>query len=348
MAPSNLRLNPWGALVFIVGFFLALGYMFGPPDFFRKEQRVSMRELLSVSIGLASKGGVKVKEIHEEHKLKEKVKGQTKEGAKEMITVGDLESHKIIFYGFSKMYPGIKVVSEEHDNKPVDFNQVSAVDTNLPEVQEVITSDQSIPVSDIAIWIDPLDATQEYTESLTQFVTTMVCVVVRGEPKIGVINKPFTGETIWAWSGYGHSKNLEIGTSPRDTRQQSLIVSRSHKGDVETMSKSAFGDDVKIIGAGGAGYKVLEVVKGSVNAYTHVTAIKKWDICAGNAILNALGGKMTTLDGDFINYSPNLDPKNERGLLATVNNRLHYEYLEKLGAKAKEILEEKSSSHKTK
>ena len=93
------------------------------------------------------------------------------------------------------------------------------------------------------------------------------------------------------------------------------------------------------------GYKALEVVKGSVDAYTHITRIKKWDICAGNAILNALGGKMTTLDGDFINYSPRLDAKNERGLLATMSARVHYDYLEKLGAEAKDILEKKSSSH---
>ena len=57
----------------------------------------------------------------------------------------------------------LQVVSEEHDNKPVDFNQVSGVSKEMPEVDEIIKSDQSIPISDIAIWIDPLDATQEYT-----------------------------------------------------------------------------------------------------------------------------------------------------------------------------------------
>lgn len=303
---------------------------------------MSMKELLAVSVGLAAKGGERVKEIHDQHKLQEKVKGKTLEGANEMLTDGDLESHKIIFYGFSKMYPEIKVVSEEHDNKPVDFNQISGVNTKLPEVDDVIHSDQSIPVSDIAIWIDPLDATQEYTMSLTQYVTTMVCVVVKGEPKIGVINRPFTGETVWAWSGYGHSKNLDVAESVGSGKSHKLIVSLSHKGDVEAMAKSAF-DNVQIVAAGGAGYKTLEVVKGSVNAYTHITRIKKWDICAGNAILNALGGKMTTLDGDFINYSPKLDAKNERGLLATMSSRVHYDYLEKLGAKAKDILEKKSS-----
>ncbi|XP_005111992.3 inositol monophosphatase 3 [Aplysia californica] len=341
MAPVNVRLNPVGVVIFVIGLILSLFYLFGMPDLFRREQRVSMKELLAVSIGLAEKGGDRVKAIHDSKQLNEAVKGKTKEGVDEMLTSGDLESHKAIFYGFSKMYPSIKVISEEHDMKPVDFNQITGVETKRQEVEDVIKSDQSIPISRIAIWIDPLDATKEYTEDLLQYVTTMVCVVVDGEPKIGVINRPFEKETIWAWDGYGHSKSLVQGTQ-KSGEEHSFIVSRSHAGDVIKVAEEALGKNVKIIEAGGAGYKTLEVIKGSVNAYTHITRIKKWDICAGNAILNAVGGKMTTLDGDYIDYSPLQDMKNERGLLATVNTKLHYNYLETFGTKAKEAMDDKS------
>ena len=34
----------------------------------------------------------------------------------------------------------------------------------------------------------------------------------------------------------------------------------------------------------------------------HVTKIKKWDICAGDAILRALGGRLTDLDGREVDY----------------------------------------------
>ena len=76
------------------------------------------------------------------------------------------------------------------------------------------------------------------------------------------------------------------------------------------------------------GYKTLEVIKGHQHAYVHTTLIKKWDICAGNAILNALDGKMTTLEENFIDYRSGKEYKNDKGLLATVYN--HQEYLDKL------------------
>ena len=112
MAPANVKLNPIGVVIVVVGLVLSLIYLFGMPDLFRREQRVSMKELLSVSIALAQRGGERVKMISEQNKLDESVKGETKEGAKEMLTNGDLESHKAIFYGFQKMYPSIKVSSQ--------------------------------------------------------------------------------------------------------------------------------------------------------------------------------------------------------------------------------------------
>ena len=110
MAPANVKLNPVGVAIFIVGLILSLVYLFGMPDIFKREPRVSMKELLAVSIALAERGGERVKAIHDTNNLDESVKGKTKEGKKEMLTNGDMESHKAIFYGFQKMYPSIKVI----------------------------------------------------------------------------------------------------------------------------------------------------------------------------------------------------------------------------------------------
>lgn len=117
----------------------------------------------------------------------------------------------------------------------------------------------------------------------------MVCVAVKGQPIIGVIYKPFetrqNHSLYWAWANHGASRNLKNLPKMKDNETPVLIVSLSHAGVITNVSKAAFGNNVEIISAGGAGYKFLEVAVGNTTAYAHATAIKKWDICAGTAIL---------------------------------------------------------------
>ena len=65
---------------------------------------------------------------------------------------------------------------------------------------------------------------------------------------------------------------------------------------------------------------MLRVINGSIDAYVHTTRIKKWDVCAGNAILNAVSGQMTTLTGQSLDYSDTQNPQNNDGLLSTLND----------------------------
>ena len=63
------------------------------------------------------------------------------------------------------------------------------------------------------------------------------------------------------------------------------------------------GEKAKIIKAGGAGYKIVELFNGGAETYYHSGKIKKWDICAGEAIIKSTCyGKMTDMNGDSIDY----------------------------------------------
>ena len=75
---------------------------------------------------------------------------------------------------------------------------------------------------------------------------------------------------------------------------------------------------------------MLRVINGTVDAYVHTTRINKWDVCAGNAILNAVGGKMTMLSGQTLDYSKADSPSNSDGLLATLSE--HSRFLDVFGA----------------
>jgi inositol monophosphatase 3 len=318
-----------------------------------------MKQLLAVSIEAAKRGGHEVKRVREmvswiergvatllidddsQAEIGEKSKGKTHEGANNPVTDGDMLSHRAMYYGILKAFPHVHVISEEDDPKPVDMAEIAMPRLTDPEVDAIARDDMVLPVGEVDVWIDPLDATQEYTENLLHFVTTMVCVAVRGKPVMGVIYKPFDDEVAWGWAGPDHvspavTRDVEGNRSPKDNSSKDLsksriIVSRSHAGKVHDVAEKAFGPAAEVTPAGGAGYKSWEVVKGNQDAYVHVTLIKKWDICAGNAILKALGGRLTTLGGEEVDYGRKEDPKhveNRGGVLATMHD--HRAYLEAL------------------
>lgn len=168
-----------------------------------------------------------------------------------------------------------------------------------------------------------------FLEQLYEYVTTMVCVAVKGEPVIGVIHSPFGGHTAWAWLDHSISEYLSSIHPEKPSLDNPIItVSRSHAGDAKQLIHSVFGDNSNILTAAGAGYKVLQVVANNATAYLHSTKIKKWDICAGDAILRSLGGTMSNLENELIDYGPSGSPVNAKGLLATLKN--HDKYIEKL------------------
>ena len=71
-----------------------------------------------------------------------------------------------------------------------------------------------------------------------------------------------------------------------------------------------------------------------VHSYFPCCSFQKWDICAGDALISAVGGKMTTLKGDFIDYSYDLTKAkqiNDDKLVVALKDK-HDEYRSKLEA----------------
>lgn len=333
MAPMGIRLSPLGVAVFCllgvgVLYHLYSGVISNRLAAFRQRKNVDLRDLLAVSVEAAVLGGKEVKRVRDENSLQEKSKGKTREGANDPLTMGDVESHRKMYNLIRNTFPEITVNSEEHDNvvdKSLLWSRVVPKD-----IAEKITGQSEVPAESVTVWIDPLDATQEYTENLLKFVTTMVCVAVDGKPVIGVIHQPFTDFTAWA---LGHEANVHARSS-YSTTPSKVIISRSHSGQVNSFVHGAFGNSTTTIQAGGAGYKVLSLLDfpagesmDQADVYVHITFIKKWDICAGDALLRALGGRMTTLKGEEIDYRD--APLNKGGLVASVGVD-HTALLEKL------------------
>ena len=70
-------------------------------------------------------------------------------------------------------------------------------------------------------------------------------------------------------------------------------------------------------------------IEGKAHAYVFPSpGCKKWDTCAPEAILHALGGKLTDIHGDFYKYNKGVGKVNEHGTLATCVLEQHQEYLD--------------------
>ncbi|XP_045766821.1 putative inositol monophosphatase 3 [Maniola jurtina] len=329
---GTLRLNKFACFTLIFILFLIVYWRSGsagyPAD---KTDLVNIKSLLKAAIYAAEQGGKKVAE-GKNHDLNIKIKGKTLEGANDPVTDADYASHCTMYFSLKNTFPKLNIISEEHSKDDPNCQNQGKIDIDsTPKEHRIIDhlNDEHVFIKDVTIWIDPLDATQEYTEGLYKYVTTMVCVAINGVPIVGVIHYPFTTRTYWGWETKKTSTNIpNIQHMEENKEHPRVVVSRSHPGKVSDIAKAAFGIKTTVTPAAGAGDKVMGVVNGEFDVYLHATAIKKWDLCAGNAIIKAVNGKMTTLKGKDIDYSANSAVKITDGILVTRYD--HEYYLSKL------------------
>lgn len=70
------------------------------------------------------------------------------------------------------------------------------------------------------------------------------------------------------------------------------------------------------------------LIEGKAHAYVFPSpGCKRWDTCAPEAVLHAMGGKLTDIKGRLYDYSKGVFKVNEWGTLATVKEEDHTEYL---------------------
>jgi len=124
------------------------------------DHKYTGQQLVLVAIQAAEAGGAAVRG----GPGLQKSKGRTAEGADDPLTEADLRSHCAMSAALRAAFPAAHLISEETPSPavcsrdPIPHPQLHP-DTSLIDLLE----HQLIPADDITIWIDPLDATQEYT-----------------------------------------------------------------------------------------------------------------------------------------------------------------------------------------
>lgn len=201
------------------------------------------------------------------------------------VTEADGAAEAIILAGLARLWPDIPVVAEE------------AVSTgDVPETDKVF------------YLVDPLDGTREFISRNGEF-TVNIALIDEGVPVAGVVYAPARGELFWGAKGkgafraavkdgvIGSQEPLHVRAAPSAV---TAIGSRSH-GSAETeewLKQYVVNDFV----AAGSSLKFCRVAEGSADLYPRHGRTMEWDTAAGDAILRAAGGLVTTLDGQPLTY----------------------------------------------
>jgi myo-inositol-1(or 4)-monophosphatase len=154
------------------------------------------------------------------------------------------------------------------------------------------TADQPDRLGKSRTWIiDPLDGTWEFTTGVPEFVVS-IGLSVGGVAALGVLYNPMTEETFSGVRGEGAWLNgvpIHV-SSTSDIAASTFCVSRSEtaKGLLKR-----FEGRLNLYPKGSVAYKCGWVAAGRCEGvFTH-NPRNEWDICAGVAIIEAAGGRVT-------------------------------------------------------
>lgn len=195
------------------------------------------------------------------------------------LTLADQASHEVIAPALKAYYPNIPLISEEGD-----------------EVAYETRRDWEY------FWlVDPLDGTKEFIKRNGQF-TVNIALIHHHRPVLGVIYTPVTEELYFAAQA-GYASDLEAGgykQSAGGTRQtlcvrqptdeRIAVRSSSHASEEEEQVLQRYNVTESI--ARGSSLKFCMIAEGKADLYYRHGPTMEWDTAAGQAIVEAAGGKM--------------------------------------------------------
>ncbi|MFW6183260.1 MAG: 3'(2'),5'-bisphosphate nucleotidase CysQ [Chloroflexota bacterium] len=174
------------------------------------------------------------------------------------------------------------------------------------------------------VWVvDPLDGTKEFVMGIPEF-SVSVALVQNGEPLLGVIFNPASGELYTAARGQGLRFNDGAGSVSDRTSLQGAVVDAS-RSEWKRGEFDPFKEMVTVNVMGSIAYKLARVAAGQADATWSRGPKNEWDICAGALLVQEAGGRCVDLNGDLFTFNRPAGPK-VNGIIAD-NGHLHEEII---------------------
>jgi len=312
---------------------------FSKPLLFHQAAKMSssiLTQVLASSVAIADKAGEIVRDIM----TKGDLAIVEKTGKDDLQTQADRSAQNCIIASLAKQFPKLTVVGEEGEQDLTGVPAEWIVSSADPEAAKLSCPEKykDVAMADLTVWVDPLDGTKEYTQGLLDHVTVLIGIAVGKQSVAGVIHQPYwnykstepnapIGRTFYGLIGAG-----VFGLSPASPPEGQRIITttRSHGTGLVQQALEVLKPD-QVLKVGGAGHKVMLLMEGQAHAYVFPSpGCKKWDTCAPEAILHAMGGKLTDMKGNQYDYHPTVEHMNGEGVLATAISSDHVWYVENI------------------
>jgi len=196
------------------------------------------------------------------------------------VTVADEASEALIIEGVARLLPGVPVISEESaDAKRDRFGGSFLI-------------------------VDPLDGTREFLAGRDEF-TVNLAIITGGEPIAGIIAAPARGR-VWRCVVGIKAERLRLLEDGADQAQPIHTRVWPHEGAVAAVSRSHFDPATDAFlaklgpvtrSASGSALKFCQVAEGGADVYPRLATTCEWDVAAGQALVVAAGGAVTTPQG---------------------------------------------------
>ena len=213
------------------------------------------------------------------------------------VTIADRHAERIILERLGAAFPEIPVLAEEE-----------AAEGRIPELGRLF------------FCVDPLDGTKGFVNRTGEF-TVNIALIEDGAPVAGVIYAPDLQTLYYGARGEGAFRRLPRGeaeairTRAPQPGQLTGIGSRNHAA-AGTHERNARLGVVDYLPSGSS-LKFCMLAEGSADVYPRYGPTSEWDTAAGQAILEAAGGRVLALDEQDREAGPLAYGKAERKFLNT-------------------------------
>eukprot|EP00123_Amoebidium_parasiticum_P014604 comp22572_c0_seq1/m.34441 comp22572_c0_seq1/g.34441 ORF comp22572_c0_seq1/g.34441 comp22572_c0_seq1/m.34441 type:complete len:294 (-) comp22572_c0_seq1:188-1069(-) len=279
-----------------------------------------MQQLLATSLAATQRAGGIIRSIMLGGQL-----GLVQKGYDDPQTEADRQAQACIVASLKAAWPHLRVIAEEGELGPEYPPRAEPVP--VPTTSDVYAHKCPGTMGDVTpervvVWIDPLDGTKEFTEGITSAVTVLVGISVDGDPEAGVIFQPFEkeGRAIWGMRGMGVF-GCDLNKTPSNEFIVSTTRSHPHPNLERAINKL---QPTRVLRVGGAGNKFIQLLEGTSHVYLfNCPGTKKWDTCAGEALLRCVGGQVTDERGTSYKYGADVPYPNKEGVIATIDADIH-------------------------